>query len=247
VLGELPLGVGIDLVIGVDPAGHGKQAGFTAMVLLGIERTTGRRYLVDLVNTRSMTQPQMQAQIFDWVSRYRVRSLRYEAVALQAQIFETAEFRRHLTAHQCRMDPHRTHSKSGMGGKWDANWGIEAMSPTFHNSMVSIPWGDARTKRAVGELEEQLMRFPMEGAPTDLMMAYWIAETGCRQLFERGVTQNFGYRLRADPLPREMAARRRVHTRGDVRAPTAHDFGMGGPPRASVRLANMERVWEPDR
>jgi hypothetical protein len=244
VLGELPRATSVDLVIGVDPAGHGKQAGYTAMVLLGIERTTGRRYLVDLVNQRSMTQPQMQAQIFDWVSRYRVRSVRYEAVALQAQIFETAEFRRHLTAHQTRMDAHRTHSKSGAGGKWDTGWGVEAMSPTFHNSMVGLPHGDAKTKRAVGELEEQLMRFPMQGAPTDLMMAYWIAETGCRLLFERGATQNFGYRLRADPIPREMAARRRVHSRGDTRAPTAQDFGMTRGPAAPVRLANMERVWE---
>jgi hypothetical protein len=242
VLGQVPRGVGLAIVLGVDPAGHGKQAGFTAMVLLGIERATGTRYLIDLCNVRSMTQPQMQAQIFDWTSRYNVQSVRYETVALQSQIFETAEYRQHITAAGARMDRHNTNSKGGVAGKWDPNWGIETMSTSFHNGMVSFPWGDARTKRAVGELEEQLMRFPMEGAPTDLMMAYWIAETGCRLLFERGKTRNFRQEHRGEPAPANM--RRKVWSRGAPRDVSARDYGLRPRREVPFRLANMDAEIE---
>jgi hypothetical protein len=229
VMGELPKGVGLDLFIG-----------FTAMILMGIDRSTGRRYLVDLVNHRSMTQPQMMAQAFDWVSRYRVRSFRYEAVALQSQIFETAEWRMRMSAHGVRMDQHRTHAKAGVGGKWDAGWGVEAMSVSFHNAMVDLPWGDARTQRAIAPLEEQLMRFPMEGAPTDVMMAYWIADTGCRLVFERGATRKFSDRQHAEPVPRHMLNRRRVHSGGSSRMITGRDFGYGRGEQVPFRLANMD-------
>jgi hypothetical protein len=241
VIGQLPKGVLLDLVIGVDPAGHGKQAGFTAMILLGIDRLTGTRYLIDLVNVRSMTQPQMQAQVFDWVNRYRVRSFRFESVALQSQIFETQEWRNGLTAAGVRMDRHSTNSKGGVAGKHDMNWGVETMSTSFHNAMVNLPWADGRSKRAVGELEEQLMRFPMEGAPTDLMMAYWIADTGCRLIFERGASRKFQERGYSEPPPPAMLRNRRVWSRGVARTVSGRDFGLrresAGVPMV---LANME-------
>jgi hypothetical protein len=240
ILGQLPRGLNLAVVLGVDPAGHGKQAGFTAMVLLGIDRASGMRYLIDLVNVRSMSQPQMQAQIFDWTARYRVASVRYETVALQSQIFETAEYRNHITACGARMDRHNTNAKSGIAGKWDPFWGIETMSTSFHNGMVSLPWGDRETRRRVGELEEQLMRFPMEGAPTDLMMAYWIAETGCRLQFERGLARKFGVRQHAEPIPAHLARRRRVHSKGGERSPTAADFGFTHTTPVPRRLANMD-------
>jgi hypothetical protein len=238
ILGQLPRGVNLAIVLGVDPAGHGKQAGFTAMVLLGIDRSSGMRYLVDLCNVRSMTQPQMQAQIFDWTSRYNVQSVRYETVALQSQIFETREYRDHLTDAGARMDRHNTNSKRGVAGKWDSNWGIETMSTSFHNRMVSLPWGDGRTRRAVGELEEQLMRFPMEGAPTDLMMAYWIAETGCRLAFEHNRTRS--YRPATRHVPADLLKRRRVHEREGSRPVSARDFGVDLRPARPVRFVNVE-------
>lgn len=238
-LGQLP-STPVTLIVGVDPAGHGKQAGFTAMVLLGVD-SGGYRHLVDLVNVRSMSQPQMQAQIFDWVSRYRPRSLRYEAVALQSQIFETREFREHLSAFGTRMDQHRTNSKGGVAGKWDPHWGVETMSVSFHNQMVSLPWGDAKAKRMVGQLEEQLMRFPMDGAPTDLLMAYWIADTGCRLALERGSLQRFQNRRHFEAPPPEMLQRRMMHGRsGLVRRANGRDFAPGVRDRVPIRLANMD-------
>jgi hypothetical protein len=240
VLGQLPKGIPLTLFIGVDPAGQGKQAGYTAMVLMGIDRATGVRYLIDVVNVKQMRAPQMQTQIFDWCSRYNVYSVRFESVALQTQIFDTKEYRSGLTERGARMDWHQTHGGRGAAGKQDAQWGIESMAPGFHNAQVSLPWGDRETRRKVGELEEQLMRFPMEGAPTDLMMAYWIADTGC-SLLTRKAMPKFGFRDQSrQRVPQRQQRRRRIinAATGESHPPTSRDYWV--PDGERRRLANMQ-------
>lgn len=244
VLGQLPKGIPLTLFVGVDPAGSGKQAGYTAMALLGVDRTNGMRYLVDLVNVKQMRAPQMQAQIFDWCSRYNVYSVRFESVALQTQIFDTKEYRQGLSERGARMDWHQTHGGRGAAGKQDAQWGIESMAPGFHNGMVSLPWGDRETRRKVGELEEQLMRFPMEGAPTDAMMAYWIADTGCALLTRKALPKYAHRGLGRQRVPERMARRRRIvnAATGESRPVTSRDFYTG---EAKVaRVANMPATVE---
>jgi len=246
VLGQLPRGVPLTLFVGVDPAGAGKQAGYTAMVLLGVDRSTGARYLIDLVNVKQMKQPQMQAQVFDWVDRFAVHTVRYESVSVQEQLFQTAEYRKFCTQHNTKLTGHKTHGGKGAAGKWDPHWGIEAMSTSFHNGDVSLPWGNGEAQRRVGELESQLRQFPMEGGATDLMMAYWFADTGCRLLTERSSLSRFAHRNKNRlELPARARKRRRIINlaSGSVRVPTASDFrGGGGDPldRRRPVLANME-------
>lgn len=229
ILGQLPRDP-VTCFIGLDPAGDGPQAGFTAMVLVGVDRPTGRRFLVDLANHKSMKSSQMKSQVLDWCSRYRVHTFAYENKGVQRQIFaHDQEFRSQLTSLGTRMsDRVKTHSGAGVGGKGDPQWGIDAMSTPFHNGLWSLPWGrqtDIETRRRVGELEEQLMRFPMEGAPTDLMMALWIAETEILMYLHRGRRRHFAEVDREDALPEDIEARRRVHSRGAVREAVPSDFG----------------------
>jgi hypothetical protein len=239
VLGQLP-GTPVTCFIGLDPAGDGPQAGYSALVLVGVERSTGRRFLIDLVNHKSMKSSQWKSQVLDWCARYPVRTFAYEDKGVQAQIFEyDAEFRQALNGLGTRMSRRtKTHSGGGIGGKYDPQWGIDAMSTPFHNGMWDFPWGrqvDIECRRRVGELEEQLMRFPMEGAPTDLMMALWIAETEILLFLGKGRRRLFAEPNRLEPLPDDMEGRRRVHSRGGQREATPADFGyyrrQGGEPR----------------
>lgn len=231
VIGQLPP-TPVQCFIGLDPAGDGPQSGYTALVLVAVERATGMRHLVDLVNHKAMKASQMKSQVLDWCSRYPVHTFAYENKNLQKQIFAyDLEFRQRLTQYGTRMsDRVRTHSGSGVGGKYDPQWGIEAMSTPFHNRLWTLPWGrqvDVETRRRVGELTEQLMRFPMEGAPTDLMMALWIAETEILLHLTRGRRKLYTDVHREEGLPEDVEARRRVHSRGETREVRPSDFGRG--------------------
>ncbi len=243
-VGQLPEHIPVSCFIGLDPAGDGPQSGYSALVLVAVDRTTGKRYLIDLVNVKAMKSSQWKSQVLDWCARYPVRTFAYENKGLQRQIFaHDAEFRQKLNDLNVRMsDRVRTHDGAGIGGKGDPKWGIDAMSTPFHNGMWDFPWGDSRsgieTRRRVVQLEEQLMRFPMEGAPTDLMMALWIAETEILLHLGGGRRRLYSERERAEPLPADIEGRRRVHTRGETRDVRPSDFGYHRehPPRHIVNV-----------
>lgn len=71
------------LVAGLDPAGANDQAGYTAMVLMGLDPATGKRHIVDLVNIKQMKAPDILSQVYDWAERYPLRELRVETNGLQ--------------------------------------------------------------------------------------------------------------------------------------------------------------------
>jgi hypothetical protein len=249
VIGGLP-NTPVTCFIGLDPAGDGPQSGYSALVLVGVERATGKRYLIDLVNHKAMKSSQWKSQVLDWCARYPVRTFAYEDKGVQAQIFAyDVEFRAALTACGTRMSRRvKTHGGAGVGGKSDPVWGIDAMSTPFHNGLWDLPWGrqvDIETRRRVGELEEQLMRFPMEGAPTDLMMALWIAETEILLFLGGARRRLFAEKDRVEALPADIEARRRVHTKGGVRDATRADMGWyrreGGEPRIVNVGPELER------
>lgn len=211
------------LVIGLDPAGAGAQAGYTAMVLLAVDLVTGRRYLVDLVNQKQLKAPQTMQQIYDWVERYPVRELRVEVNGLQSQIYQYSEdLNAKLVSRGVRLVPHMTHK----GNKWDPQFGVEAMSSLFHNGMISTPWQDLATREKFKKLEEQLVQFPM-GKVTDLVMAMWFAELGCRELVQRQALPSYDPRMR---LPARIRNKRRVVNFGDrsYRPPTPEEENYGG-------------------
>jgi hypothetical protein len=178
------------LVAGLDPAGANEQAGYTALVLLGVDLETGRRHLVDLVNVKQMKAPQVIAQVLEWADRYPLRELRVEVNGLQAQLYQyNTELQAGLSNRGVRIAPHVTHK----GNKWDPQFGVEAMATLFHNQMISTPWADANSRKKFRELEQQLLQFPM-GKVSDLVMAMWFAEIGCREMFQRTKLPSFDAR-----------------------------------------------------
>jgi len=208
------------LVAGLDPGGAGVQAGFTAMILLGVDLKSGKRHLVDLVNHRSMKAPQIMDQIYDWAERYpRLRELRVEVNGLQGQIFQyNDELNARLTNKGIRIVPHITHGHN----KMDPEFGVESMAPLYYNTdMISTPAKDLVSRNKFKELERQLLAFPA-GMPNDLVMAMWFAELGCREIFSRETMPMFSPRLK---VPNRLRRKRGVidFSERSLRRPTASE------------------------
>lgn len=226
------------MVLGVDPAGAGQQAGYTAMVVLAVDVMTGQRFIVDMVNHKQMRAPQIKDQIIDFADKYPLAEIWVEVNGLQSQLFQyDQELISKLTQRGIRFVPHITHGKSGRGGKWDDNFGVESMGPMFYNNQISCPYGDINSRRKTGELHAQLTQFPM-GTVSDLVMALWFAELGCRELLQRFKIPAFDSRAR---VPARIRNRRRIvdFGTGEVRSP--HPDEVSDPSHTPVtrRLVNI--------
>lgn len=180
------------LIAGLDPGGAGVKAGFTAGVLLGVDRETGKRYLIDIFNERGLRAPQLKEKIFEWSEQYPIYAWRVERNAIQSQLVQyNTDITSHLATLGTRVDGHTTNSN-----KWDADFGVESMAALFNAGMIDIPWNGARTAQKLQPWIDQLITFPMN-AVSDLVMASWFAELGCRQFVQRSHMPLFSNRQRA--------------------------------------------------
>jgi transposase-like protein len=222
------------LVLGVDPAGGGEQAGYTAMVVLAVHPVTGQRFIVDLINHKQMRAPQIKDQILAFADQYPLTEIRVEVNGLQSQIFQyDTELVSKLTQRGVRFVPHITHK----GNKWDPQFGVEAMGPMFYNQNISVPWMDVNSRKKGGQLHEQLAQFPM-GQINDLVMAMWFAELGCADIFQRFKLPAFDSRMR---VPARIRNKRHVVDFGnqEVRAPNPHEVSD---PQRHVEPRNFVNV-----
>lgn len=190
------------LIAGLDLAGGSAGSGYTAGVLLGIDLRTGKRYLVDHFNAKSMRAPALKDQIFEWTSRYPIYEWRVENNGLQANLVQyNEEIIRTLALKGVRVQGHNTHNN-----KWDAEFGVESMAPLFSSGLMSIPWANSPTSRHWQQLVDQLVSFPM-GMVSDLVMAFWFADLGCRSLLKRAHLPLFNERMH---VPERIRRQRRV-------------------------------------
>jgi len=190
------------LIAGLDLAGGNAGSGYTAGVLIGINLQTGKRYLVDAFNVKSMKAPQLKEQVLAWSEHYPIYEWRVENNGLQSQLVQyNEEIVRELALQGIRITPHNTSTN-----KWDEHFGVESMAPLCSAGLLSIPWGNQPSRRTFQPLIEQLIVFPM-GVVTDLVMATWFADLGCRDLLKRAHLPLFDARR---PVPSRIAKRRVV-------------------------------------
>lgn len=225
------------LVAGLDPAGANDQAGFTSMILLGLDTKTGMRHLVDLVNIKQMKAPDILAQIYAWAEKYPLRELRVETNGLQSQLYQyNTELQQRLVNHGVRLVPHITHGRN----KWDPNFGVESMASMFHNGLISFPGIDLNSRAKVRFLEDQLLGFPMK-KPDDLVMAMWFASLGCRELAQRTALPSFDPRRK---VPGRIARNRKVINFADREMRQPSHFELTGELEPSqqdlTKFANMD-------
>ena len=168
---------GLLVVAGLDPA----AAGCTAMVVVGLDRRTGIRWVLDVVNKRGMPPHEMRAEIRRLTERYGISEWRIEKNAYQASIVQDADIRTYLNARGCLISPHHTNSN-----KWDVDFGVASMALLFDGwqegrNMIRLP---SKTQaEGVRALVEQLCSwFPETKGLTDTVMALWFAEIRAREL-----------------------------------------------------------------
>lgn len=199
------------LIAGLDLAGGNAGSGYTAGVLEGIDLRTGKRFLVDIFNVKSMRAPQLKEQIFRWCDQYPIYEWRVENNGLQSNLVQyNEEIIRELARKNIRVMPHST-----QGNKWDPQFGVESLAPLYTAEMISIPWANAPTARVFQQLVDQLVVFPM-GMLSDVVMAHWFADIGCRDLLRRAHMPMFDARMK---VPERIRRNRRVvdFSAGEVR------------------------------
>ena len=170
---------GLYTIGGLDPAG----SGYTAMIVLGVDKKTKMRYVIDAVNQKNMKPHDLRAMVLSLTQRYKINEWRIEKNGLQTLISQDAELRASLLQAGARVIEHHT----GIN-KWDPDFGVASMAPLFlgalevpKRNLISIP-GQGR-QRTIRELTEQLITWePETSQKTDLVMALWFAELGARKI-----------------------------------------------------------------
>lgn len=174
---------GLYVVAGLDPA----TAGYTGIVVLGVDKRTGMRYVLDVVNHRGMTPGRLRQVVSGLQSKYRVNEWRIEKNATQSMISQDPELRKIVHNGGGRIVEHFTGNN-----KWDAEFGVMSLAGLFLGSLenpqthqILIP--DNSRHKGVNALIDQLIAYDPEGAgKTDVVMALWFADLGARQVLKAG-------------------------------------------------------------
>lgn len=176
---------GLTVVAGLDPA----AAGNTAMVVVGVDRQSGKRWLLDVFNQASLNYNQIIATIKTWTLQYSIQEWRIEKNNVQAWLTQDADLLDFLRSRGVVVQPHFTH-----GNKWDADFGVASMAALFDGyedgrNLIDLP--SSKNHAGVQALREQLITWhPETKGKTDIVMALWFAEIRCRELMNENQTIN---------------------------------------------------------
>lgn len=177
---------GLYVVAGLDPA----ASGFTAIVVLAIDKATGVRYVLDVINHRNCTPARLREYVADLTAKYRPNEWRIENNAIQSMIAQDPEIRHIVQQYGGRVVEHHTG-----GNKWDAEFGVASLAPLFTSALETPPRAliqipNNHTHKGVLALVDQLVAWdPDTKGRTDTVMALWFADLGCRQMLKKGSGQ----------------------------------------------------------
>ena len=173
---------GLTVIAGLDPA----AAGYTAIVVIGLDRQTGERWLLEVVNKKALPPHDLRAEMFRITERYGVSEWRIERNAYQQSIIQERLVRDFMNARGVLIGPHTTDAK-----KWDPDYGVASMATLFDGwqekrNLIRLP--SQTQSEPVRALVEQLTTwFPETKGLTDTVMALWFVEIRCRELMSNGM------------------------------------------------------------
>lgn len=173
---------GTTVIAGLDPA----AAGYTAIVVIALDRETGQRWVVEVVNRRQMPPHDLRDEIKRITERYSVNEWRIEKNAYQQSLVQDRLIRDYLNARGVILTGHHTN-----GNKWDADFGVASMAALFEGwregrNLIRLP--SQTQSEPVRQLIEQLCAWaPETKGLTDCVMALWFAEIRCRELMMDGL------------------------------------------------------------
>jgi len=175
--GQVPTLRNMTVVAGLDPA---TSAGFTACVVLAVDRDTGKRYLVDVFN-KQVRASGLRELIMDWTEKYDIDIWRIEKNAFQAFLTQDREINQFLASRGVRLDEHSTNNN-----KNDPEWGVSSLENLLRghqdgHALLDLP--GMNPNEAFRTLKAQLVTWYPEHPKTqkiDTVMALWFAETAAR-------------------------------------------------------------------
>lgn len=175
---------GLTVIAGLDPA----AAGYTAIQVWGLDRQTGERWVLEIVNKRALPPHDLRAEMFRVTDRYGVSEWRIEKNAYQASIVQERLIREYMNARGVLIGPHTTDSK-----KWDPDFGVASMATLFEGwqdkrNLIRLP--SQTQSEAVRNFVEQLCAWsPETKGLTDTVMAAWFVEIRMRELMGSGADE----------------------------------------------------------
>jgi hypothetical protein len=112
---------GLYIVAGLDPA----MVGNTAAVVMGVDRTTRKRWVLDVFNGTT-TPDDIRDLIRNWTDRYGVMEWRVEKNAFQIMLTQDRDIRQFLASKGTMLKEHFTGTN-----KWDTEYGVASMRDLF--------------------------------------------------------------------------------------------------------------------
>ena len=172
-------------IMGLDPA----MSGRTGAVMYSVNRQTGKRYVLDVVNMSDPTPQKIQQLIEDWVTLYMPQELRIEINAHQKAYALDNDLRTYLANRGVRFSSQFTGKN-----KWDTSFGVAAMSQLFGTLRNSVFQKDNHIElpsqegsEGIKSLIQQLITWkPDTRGPTDCVMALWFCEIRAREIITGG-------------------------------------------------------------
>lgn len=188
---------GLYVVGGLDPA----TVGATAMVIVGLDKETGKRWVLDGFNKQGCLPQQMRERVKYFTETYGIHEWVIERNAFQRFLTQDPDLTGYLRSRGCRLTEHFTNEN-----KFDAEFGIQAMAPLFdscgtpdaklpsgqwkrniHTALIDLP--SLRQNPWVNELVQELTSWQPEGMrarqKTDLVMALWFCNIACARIMNR--------------------------------------------------------------
>ena len=177
---------GLYIIGGFDPA----ITGDSAAVVMGVDRFTGDRWILDVWNKGRLKPEDIFDKIKELTVKYNMNEWRIEKNAMNIMVTQNREIRSFLASRGCLLREHFTGNN-----KWDADFGVASMSSLFDGwqdkkQLIHIP--GSSPGESIKHFIEQLTTWePMApGAKskkkTDLVMAFWFAEIRAREVVTEG-------------------------------------------------------------
>lgn len=173
---------GLYIIGGFDPA----MTGNSASVVMGVDRMTGERWILDLWTKGNLKPDDIFDKIKELTVKYTINEWRIEKNAMNLMVTQNRDIRNFLGSRGCLLKEHFTGNN-----KWDADFGVASMSMLFDGweskkALIHLP--SRSQNEGVKALIEQLTTW--EPLPpgmkskkkTDLVMALWFAEIRAREL-----------------------------------------------------------------
>lgn len=166
---------GLHIVGGFDPA----ITGYAAAVVLGVDRRTGVRWVLDVWTAANQKPHGMTAKLKELTLKYGVNEWVVEKN--MHQLIHDHDLRNFLGSRGCVMKEHFTGNN-----KNDLDFGVASMSMLFDGAMedkglIRIPQR-SQNEGVKAFIEQLITWFPQTKARQDTVMALWFAETRAREL-----------------------------------------------------------------